>query len=67
MKSSHHSFEVIISEQRTLCDEQCELATIHVHYLTLLCLHIITVLLLTIVYFVSEVNCTLNVLHSITP
>ena len=30
-------------------------------------LHTITVLTLTIVYFVSEVHCTLNVLHSITP
>ena len=30
---------------------------------TLLSLHIITVLPLTIVYFVNEVHCTLNVLH----
>ena len=30
-------------------------------------LHTITVLLLTTVYFTSEVHCTLNVLHSITP
>ena len=30
-------------------------------------LHTITVLTLTIVYFMSEVHCTLNVLHSITP
>ena len=44
---------------------------LHVHtqvdYLTLLSLHIITVLPLTTVYIVSEVHCTLNVLHSITP
>ena len=39
----------------------------HVQYLTLLNLHTITVLPLTTVYFVSEVYCTLNVLHSITP
>ena len=36
------------------------------HYLTLLSLHTITVLPLTTVYFMSEVHCTLNVLHSIT-
>ena len=30
-------------------------------------LHIITVLPLSTVYLVSEVHCTLNVLHSITP
>ena len=38
-----------------------------IQYLTLLSLHTITVLPLTIVYFVSEVHCTSNVLHSITP
>ena len=32
-------------------------------YPSLLSLHTITVLPLTIVYFVSEVDCTLNVLH----
>ena len=32
-----------------------------------LSLHTITVLPLTIVYCMSEVHCTLNVLHSITP
>ena len=36
-------------------------------YLTLLSLHTITVLPLTIVYYMSEVHCTFNVLHSITP
>ena len=36
-------------------------------HLTLLSLHTITVLPLTTVYTVSEVHCTLNVLHSITP
>ena len=40
---------------------------LYVQYLTLLSLHTITVLPLTTVYFVSEVHCTLNVLHSITP
>ena len=33
----------------------------------LLSLHTITVLPLTTVHFVSEVHCTSNVLHSITP
>ena len=37
-----------------------------IQYLTLVSLHTITVLPLTIVYFVSEVHCTSNVLHSIT-
>ena len=47
--------------------------TLNVQYLTLLSLHTITVLPLTIVYIVSEVHCTLNVqyltllsLHTIT-
>ena len=40
---------------------------LHIQYLTLLSLHTITVLPLTIVYFMSEVHCTLNVLHSNTP
>ena len=39
----------------------------NIQYLTLLCLHTITVLPLTTVYIVSELLCTLNVLHSITP
>ena len=34
---------------------------------TILSLHTITVLPLTIVYFVNEVHCTLNVLHLSTP
>ena len=46
---------------------QCNRAALVVWYLTLLSLHTITVLPLTIVYFVREVFCTLNVLHSITP
>ena len=37
-----------------------------IQYLTLLSLHTITVLPLTIVYFVSEVHRTSNVLQSIT-
>ena len=39
----------------------------HLQYLTLLSLHTITALPLTTVYFVSEVHCTSNVLHSIAP
>ena len=39
---------------------------LYVQFLRLLCLHTITVLPLTTEYFVSEVYCTLNVLHSIT-
>ena len=46
---------------------QVRISFSEVQYLTLLYLHTITVLPLTIVYFVSEVHCTLNVLHSITP
>ena len=38
-----------------------------IQYLKLLSLCTITVLPLTAVYIVSEVHCTLNVLHSITP
>ena len=47
---------------------RCKHVHVHVHdqYLTLLSLHTITVLPLTTVYFVSEVHCTSNVLHSIT-
>ena len=44
--------------------------SLNIQYLTLLSLHTqctIAVLPLTTVYFVSEVHCTLNVLHSITP
>ena len=37
-----------------------------VHYLILLCSHTITVLPLSIVYFVSEAYCTQIVLHSIS-
>ena len=40
---------------------------VHVQYLTLLSLHTITVLPLTTVYIVSELHCTSNILHSITP
>ena len=39
----------------------------NLQYLTLLSFHTITVLPLTTVYLVSEVHCTSNVLHSITP
>ena len=39
----------------------------YIQYLTLLSLHTITVLSLTTVYIVSEIHCTLNILHSITP
>ena len=38
----------------------------YLRYLTLLSLHTVTVLSLTIAYCVSEVRCTSNVLHSIT-
>ena len=38
-----------------------------IQYLTLLSLHTITLLPLTTVYFVNEVHCTSNVLHSTTP
>ena len=40
---------------------------IYILYLTLLSLHTITILPLTTVYVVSEVHCTSNVLHNITP
>ena len=45
-----------------------EINNIYVHVpdiITCVCLLTITVLPLTTVYFVSEVHCTLNVLHSI--
>ena len=42
---------------------------LQLQYLTLLCLHTITVLPLTTAYFVRKVHCTSNVhvLHSIKP
>ena len=44
----------------------CDLRTNTVHDASGWSLHSITVLPLTIVYFLSEVHCTLNILHSIT-
>ena len=45
----------------------CQYNSAHIRYLTLLSVCTITILPLTTVYFVIEVHCISNVLHSNTP